>query len=875
MRGQPLPSGDVTFLLTDIEGSTSLFDRVGHDRYVDLLTTHDALIREASGRHGGVEVGTEGDAFLIAFPEPGPALRAAVEAQQALTSHRWPADAVVRVRMGLHRGEAVPEPDRDYVSLALHQASRVAHAPHGGQVVCTTDVLEGADGLWSAPLGSYWLRDFAGPVPLHEVGPPGGGRSGFPALRAPRADLTNLPASRGSLVGREVDLARLTRVLAAPGLVTLAGPGGIGKTRLALASAAAGAAQGRPTWLVELATLEHSASAEAVTALACRALGSTSSTLAGLADRAGAPGTLVVLDNAEHVLDGTAAVVEHLQREVPGVAVLVTSREPLALDSELVLRLDPLGVADEGADPHAVRSSPATRLFVERARAARHDFVLTDDNADAVAALCRALDGVPLALELAAARSASLGPDELLRRGAEVGDVPGAVRRGSGRRHSTLRTVLDWSLGLCTPTELAVLRRLGAFAGAAPLDAVTAVCGGDGLTASAVVEALGGLVDKSLVVRRSDSERYDLLVVVRTVAAEHLAAADERDEALLRHALWVAAAVREACPLGVEPGLPTLLPLLPEATAVLERGSGGQLPVETYAEVLVGLRSHLSARDPVLGARHAEALLTRGGLAPRVAVEVHDVLCTALIHLDDPRRRDAAERFLEAARAVDDPCLLAVALVKSARPNSEANDVEDPVADARLDEAATLLPVLAADPRRWDVVVSTALGARDRVRGHPESARERYLQSLDAARETANAGHEGISLYNLAELDAEAGDLERAADGYAHAAAAMAVDGRHLHRVFALLDLSDVLTRLGRPTAADDAAADAVVSARRASRPAMLQRALLTAARSALALGHPERALSCATEAVTTSGPATDEARQVVRDVHHSRYRSA
>ena len=541
-----LPAGTVTFLISDIEGSTRLFHRLGSD-YVPLLAEHRRLLGEAVARHSGAEVETEGDGLLLAFGDAADAVAAALDGQRALAAHAWPAGGDVRVRIGLHTGQAVPEGD-GYVSLAVHQAARISAAAHGGQILMSEATAAAASGrlpagATTAALGSFQLRGFPAPERLVQLVHPDLADT-FPPPRALGVVAHNLPFVRAALVGRESERAALPGLLAATGLVTVAGPGGVGKTRLAVQVGfdvmdeyTDGA------WLVELAPVTDPGLVPGAVAAVAGVAELPGRSLAELLVEALAPRSLLLLlDNCEHLLDAVAELVERLLRHCPHLAVLATSREPLDVDGEAVRRLDPLPTAALSGPLTAERVAAveAVQLFVERAALIRPGFRLTDENAPSVARLVAHLDGMPLAIELAAAALIDRPLSAVLQGLTDRFALLGRGRRAATGRHATLRAALEWSLDLLTPDERRVFTRLAVFAGHGTLDAAAAVCAGPPVPAGSVPAALRRLMRASLVVPHPDvAERWSMLESVRELGAVELSASGDT-EAAARHRRWFA-----------------------------------------------------------------------------------------------------------------------------------------------------------------------------------------------------------------------------------------------------------------------------------------------------------------------------------------------
>lgn len=497
-----LPTGTVTLLFTDLEGSTRLVERFGA-RFGGLLADHFSLLRRAVAAHHGQEFGTEGDALFAVFARARDAVCAAAEAQHALAAHPWPEDARVRVRMGLHTGTPDPGPGC-YVGHDVHRAARIAGLAHGGQVLmsATTRALAEPlpDGLGALDLGRHRLKDLSEPEHLHQLTGQGLAAD-FPPLRSQDVVPTNLPRERTSFVGRETELTELTDLLRRHRLLTLTGPGGTGKTRLAIRLAR----RVMPdfpggVWLVRLTDIQDP-----------RLVGTMVTTAMGLADRAERdPVTavaeytrgrrhLLVVDNVEHVIAGAQTLADLLD-SAPGVSVLATSREVLHLHGEQVYAVAPLALPAPGTTVSAEQAAQteAVRLFVERARAVRPDFAVSDADAPALVEIARRLEGLPLAIELAAARVGVLSPQELAARlERRLGVLTGGPR-DLPERQRTLRAAIAWSHELLTDPERRLLEWLSVFT--APVDLATAedVCApGE----QPVLDTMTALVDKSLLRR--------------------------------------------------------------------------------------------------------------------------------------------------------------------------------------------------------------------------------------------------------------------------------------------------------------------------------------------------------------------------------------
>jgi predicted ATPase/class 3 adenylate cyclase len=536
-----LPTGTVTFLFSDMEGSTRLVQDLGPTTFTEVLERHNAVLREAFGRHGATERGTQGDSFLVMFPEAPAAVAAAADAQRALAGTEWPAAAMVRVRMGLHTGIARLGGD-DYVGVDVNRAARICGLGHGGQVLLSdaTRALTAddvPDGVSVRSLGQHRLRDLDRPEPLHQLvieGLP----ADFPPLAAADGPVGNLPSRLTSFVGRDRELGTLERLLDDAALVTLTGPGGAGKTRLAIETARRRAVQfDDGAWLVRLEGVEDPELVLDAIAGTCSLVESPQTTAlerlqAFLAGRS----ILLVLDNFEHLMPAAERIHALLERAGPDVRVIVTSRAPLRIGLEQEFAVGQL-------DP-----SDAIGLFVERARRADPTFGLTDENRGAVGEICDHLDGLPLGIELAASRigllPAPVIADQLTRRL----DLPGVAPRDLPARQRTLTDAIAWSNSLLDEPARRLLERLSVFAGGFRLEELEAV-GGPSLELGAQpIDALSDLVEQSLVepIPGPDVPRYRLLETIQRFGAGRLAERDETSQARDRHARAYLALAEEA-----------------------------------------------------------------------------------------------------------------------------------------------------------------------------------------------------------------------------------------------------------------------------------------------------------------------------------------
>jgi len=543
--GAGLPAGTLTFLLTDIEGSTRLWESEPEAMEV-ALQQHDRLLAEVIESHGGAVVTSrgEGDSFFAVFQSAVSAVEAAGMCQLRLGREVWPTGSALRVRMGLHTGEVRVRGGDHLDYTPINRCARVKAAGHGGQVLltkATRDLVAGrlGGGFELKRLGEFRLRDLVEPELIfqltHAELP-----VDFPPIHTVAERTGNLPLQVSSFIGRGRELDQTAAALGESRLVTLTGAGGVGKTRLALQVAGQVAARfGDGAWLCELAPVRDVAAVDdavaAVFSLTARAGQSTRDTLVEFLR---GKQLLLVLDNCEHLLEGAAALAGVLQRSCERLVILATSREGLGIEGERLVPVPPLAVPGADADLTAITQAEAVRLFAERAAAVKPEFVVTAQNAAPVAAAVRRLDGIALAIELAAARIAAMTPAELARRLERSFAVLGAGRRGAVAHHQTLRATIDWSYQLLAEPEQRLLARLSVFAGGCTLEGAETVCRGEGIDPDTVFELLARLVARSLIVteEHGPETRYRLLETIREYGEERLDEAGETDRWQARHA---------------------------------------------------------------------------------------------------------------------------------------------------------------------------------------------------------------------------------------------------------------------------------------------------------------------------------------------------
>ena len=563
----PVPVGpNVAFLFTDIEGSTRLEQAAGSLAWAGIVARHDELLRGAIEGAGGVVVKTEGDAFFAAFERPLAAAVAAVAAQRAIAAEPWPDEARIRVRMGLHLGEGrlrhgmIPGAAEDYVGIAVNYAARIAAVGNGGQIVLSEPFavaiqggLDDAPGLADVGIADEGLRavkDFEEPAPLHRLVVPGAADDRRP-LRTIEAP-SNLPGEVTSLVGREAEIEQLRAILAANRMVTLSGPGGSGKTRLALGLARAAAGDfPHGVWFVDLTALRDPEMVESVIASTLAVRESPERTIGqALRDYLHERIVLLVLDNLEQLLPTAAETISTLLREASRIRVLVTSRELLRIRGERGYQVPPL----DGA--------AGVALFEDRALAQRPDLVIGAETLATIQAICERLGGLPLAIELAAARIRMLSPALILERLGHSLDMA-ATARDVPERQRTLRGAMTWSHELLADPERRLFRRLAVFAGGWTLEAAQLVADPDGDLGVDLVEGLESLADKSLVRREPGAPggpanegevRFGLHPLLREYALERLDESGERSIVEARQARVIAQVAERAGSTILGPG---------------------------------------------------------------------------------------------------------------------------------------------------------------------------------------------------------------------------------------------------------------------------------------------------------------------------------
>jgi predicted ATPase len=792
----------VTFLFTDIEGSTRRWEEdPGAMR--DALARHDEVLRSSVESSGGHVVKSTGDGLMAAFARAGEAAQAAASAQRELTVNGLPP-----VRMGIHTGVA-HERDGDYFGPTPNRTARLMAIGHGGQVLVSGATERLLEGRVLRDLGEHRLRDLTRPERVFQLDVDGL-TAEFPPLRSLDALPTNLPFALTSFIGRDAELVRVRKAVAEHRLVTLTGVGGVGKTRLALQVAADIAIELRDgAWVSELAPAGDVEAMLGVIATTFDVQQRAGRTLEeSIAESLRTRQLLWIVDNCEHLVDPVARLVDKVQRVAPDVRVLATSREGLDVEGEHIIAVRSMAVAPSD-DVEKIIESDAARLFAERAAAVRSGFELDGANAEAVSELCRRLDGIPLAIELAASRVASMAVGEIAELLDQRFRLLTGGRRAALERHSTLRAAVDWSYSLLTAEERAVFTRLCVFAGSFDSRAVGAVATDDSLDRFAVLDALDRLVRKSMVAAEEQpdgSVRYQLLETLRQYALERLEADDDPEAWWRQHAEHYAA-VTEEVGVGLlgpdEYAWRARLELdLDNVRAAAQWALQGE-QLELLTRVIRALSEESLATGPKFG-RYATRALALAGDVP--ADDLIVLLQTAAFEAYDRGDLDRASELAGEAWALGvDPTRGAATLVAVYRLRStpgivplermeEALEhlvgwVGQITADARLRvaEMARLhsgIATVALQTGRIDVARVHAYLALDNARrsrnpsaigqafyevgavnatNDPDEALRAYDEAIEYGRQGANIIGFGAALFQSALLRARRGEVQRAA----------------------------------------------------------------------------------------------------------------
>ncbi len=738
----------------------------------EALRRHDALLRTAIEANGGYVFKTVGDAFCAAFARPADAVAAAADAQRALAVEDWSAAGGLAVRMALHSG-ATDERDGDYYGPAVNRVARLLAIVHGGQVVASATTALLLRGMLPEQtelrdLGDHHLKDLVEPERVWQILAPGLAES-FPPLRSLESLSNNLPRQLTPLIGRDDLLAEVEPLVLEQPLVTLLGTGGIGKTRLALqAGADLLDSIGDGVWLVELATLSDAASVVPAIAsiFGLREQGERSM-LDVLVQYLKSRRLLLVLDNCEHLVAEAARVADAILRAAPQVRILATSREPLRIAGERVYRVPPLSVpSGESLTAEDALKYSAIAFFVERARTSDPKFALNDQNAPLVAEICRRLDGIALAIELAAARVKVMAPRQLAQRLDERFRVLTGGSRTSLPRQQTMRALIDWSYELLSETEQRLFWRLSIFIGGCTMEAAEVVCADETIDALDVIDLVASLVDKSLIVAEveEDFTRYRLLESTRAFALEKLQESGERDVLAHRHARWAGdladLAYKQRWSTGVtEPWCARFDPEAENALAAIDWAlSHGE--VALVARVAVGLSSAYRRLVGEAEARNRlETVLERLDSAayPELAARTWGTLSRMTGGL---RRVEAAHRAAALAEQANDAADTALSFNEMAFGFVQAGRADE--AQAAIERAIQLVQqnALTGSSIHACVLNNAALVANDF--GRLNEARQLYHEALTLSTSHGDkAAATGVRL-NMAELEFDTGHPDTA-----------------------------------------------------------------------------------------------------------------
>lgn len=798
------PTGTVTFLFTDIEGSTRLWEKdpAGMEK---ALADHDAILRAVIESHAGHIFKTIGDAFCTAFSTPSDALAAAIEAQRRLESIAREARSALHVRMALHTGQ--PEHrDGDYFGRDLNRIARLVSIGHGGQVLVSgltrdlvaDDVPESVEFL---DLGEHQLRDLDRPERvfqlLHDDLP-----RDFPPLESPSPLRHNLPRRLTRFVGRERDIEAVKALVEQHRMVTLTGLGGTGKTRLATRVARGLLDQfDDGVWLVELGAVTDPARVpQAVaSAVGVREAGGRP-LIETLAEGLKSKRILLVIDNCEQVAEACAELAVLLLQASRDLRILATSRENLGTEGEQVWRVPVLSTPNpdelSSADVDVVQAFDAVQLFVDRARLARSDFAVTEDNALTVASLCHGLDGIPLAIELAAARMAVLSAEEIANR---LDDRFRLLHgsRAKGARHDTLEATIEWSYELLEPDEQALFRALSVFAGGWTLSAAESVC----KPAANVIDSLTALVDKSLVLVERElagESRYRMLETTREYAAQRLRQTDEATTVHDRHLSWFAGLTERA-----EDGLSghdtadwmdRLRADNDNLRAALEWSLAHEQSALSALR-MVGTLWRFWLRSGALTegiewASRAVATSSTTNSRDR-GKALYGLSSLLFFHGALERSREVADEALALGEDEADPVITVRALAAQGR-----IDVTEGALDTAIERHERGLAMARAFDEAWArravSLLLSNLAEAYRARGDLERARLLYLEGLDLARAQGMVAAEGVLHFNLGQTELELGDTRQARAHYCEALDFGVRFDNQLTRMYGLVGVAQV-----------------------------------------------------------------------------------
>lgn len=767
-----LPTGFVTFLFSDIEGSTVRWEMYPEAMH-GALARHDVLLQDCICAWNGVVFKTVGDAFCAAFHDPADAIGAAIAAQHAVIAEDWSAVGGLRVRMAVHSGTPNLR-DGDYFGTPVNHVARLLGAAHAGQILVSAGTALALpqtlpNGVELRDLGRHRLRDFPEMESIHQVVAPDLPDI-FPPLRTIAERPSNLPQQLPALLGREEDAQEIADLLARHRAVSILGAGGVGKTSLALAVAT----DLLPTyedgaWLIELAPLSDAASVIPAIASELHVTGTANgSALDAILAYLKHKHLLLVIDNCEHVITAASQVVDAIMRACANVRVLVTSREPLGIGPERRYRLPSLSVPPEGAisAQEALRYA-APALFQERARAHVPSFEITDRNARVVADICRRLDGIALAIELAAPRLRMLSLQQLSDKLSERFRILTGGLRTALPRQQTMRALIEWSYDLLSEAERTLLRRASVFAGGWTLGAAMDVCAGESLEAWEILDHLTTLVDKSLVVTETqdDEARYRMLESTRQYALERLTESGEREAFVRAHAAYYVALARRADDAwGSMNAKAWIVPLdadLDNFRAVLSWAIGLHADDRLGIGLIGSLEAYWWDAQPIEGRRwvaQAQPLIETAAESREAARFRLAAANVALTLRQQKAALENAQRALESYRSIGDSLGTAAAL----RCRGAALINLGRVDEGEADVAQALETFRQQQHPRLTALALRSLGLAPRLRGELDRAAPIYREALAYAQRLDDERGIQIIAGNLAEVEFDAGNCEQA-----------------------------------------------------------------------------------------------------------------
>jgi predicted ATPase/class 3 adenylate cyclase len=766
--------GTVTFLFTDIEGSTRLLQQLG-EKYATVVADHDRVLRQVWESHNGSVVGTQGDSFFVAFPRAVDGLNAAVQAQRALAAYAWTDGVKVRVRMGLHTGEPQISASENYVGIDVHRAARIAAAAYGGQVLLSQPTYELVgnelpEGVTVRDLGEHNLKDLRRSKHLYQL-VMAGLRSDFPPLQSQDAAPNNLPIQLTSFIGRSKEIGEVKQLLSDGRLVTLTGPGGSGKTRLALQVASELIGNFHDgVFFVALAPISDSG---LVPSTIAQALGITEtpgrSILDSLKDYLQSKALLLLLDNFEQIIPAASLVAELLTACLK-LKILVTSREALRISGEHTYLVPPLALPNLTQLPSLDSLSQYTsvELFIQRARAVKPNFTITNETAPAVAEICYRLDGLPLAIELAAARIKLLSPRAMLARlGNRLEFLTGGARDLPARQQ-TLRNAIAWSYDLLDENEQKLFRRLSIFVGGCTMDAVETVVE-DQPDSLPVLDQLGSLLDKSLLREMegmNEEPRFVMLETLREFGLEQLTTSGEQGTIQHRHANFFLALVEQAG-ASLESGeqvewMDRLEQEHDNLRAALEWSKtaedGGEICLRLAGALgyFWEMRGHFSeGRERISSILSMQIAQGRTAARAKLLARAAEL---AYRQSDYAATVAFAEESLAICRELGDQQGTASALIKLANAATEAGDYG--TGSEYLEEALTIWRDL--DDKHGTARALISLGWVALRSGDYRLADERLEEALSLSRELEDTRSIGFELSGLGEVAMRQGDYARA-----------------------------------------------------------------------------------------------------------------